>query len=186
MKLLVGIRFLMLLGVLMSSPGAMAQDSLFRVVESNVHFISQAPLETIEATSTELSGLIRPSDNSFAFTVPIRSFQGFNSPLQQEHFNENYMESNTYPRGTYSGTIVEEVKWGTPGIYNVRVKGKLDIHNQVVYRIVQATITISEDNIRIEADFTVPLADHDISIPRLLRQKIAEKIKVTVSATLTQ
>ncbi|HMQ63788.1 MAG TPA: hypothetical protein PKE06_24100, partial [Flavilitoribacter sp.] len=75
--------FTMGTGVLSGQPRLMTETG-------KISFKSDAPLELIEAASNELKGVIDPGRNGFAFSVNIQSFQGFNSPLQREHFNENY------------------------------------------------------------------------------------------------
>lgn len=161
------------------------QDARYRVEEGSVRFVSDAPLERIEAHSDDLQGLIDVATREFAFTLPVRSFQGFNSPLQQEHFYENYMDTEHHPKGQFSGRILEEVNLAVPGTYQVRAKGKLAVHGITVERIIPATVTIQQEEMTLIAQFEIPLSDHDISIPRIVRQKIAEDIAVTVEATLT-
>lgn len=163
----------------------MAQDLRYQLSNGYVHFVSDAPLERIEAESESLKGVIDVATREFAFTIPVRTFQGFNSPLQQEHFHENYMETDRNPNGQFTGRIVEEIDLTAPGIYQVRAKGTLRIHGIATERIIPATIEVKEGEMTLSALFDVPLSDHDISIPRIVRQKIAEDIAVTVEATFT-
>ena len=66
-----------------------AQESELLICrEGYVHFKSDAPLELIQASSRELAGVINCENLTFAYTIPINSFEGFNSPLQKEHFRE--------------------------------------------------------------------------------------------------
>lgn len=162
-----------------------AQEGLFRTTSGSVEFLSEAPLERIEAKSTALKGILNPVSREFAFTLPINSFEGFNSPLQQEHFNENYLESETHPKGQFSGAIIESIDLTQPGTYKVRAKGDLSIHGIAVERIIPIELMVGEGGMQVSASFIVPLADHDISIPRIVRQKIAEDIAVSVTATLS-
>ncbi|MDX1905604.1 MAG: YceI family protein [Bacteroidia bacterium] len=149
-----------------------------------VTFRSEAPLELISASSNELKGVIDAQTRTFAFSVMIRSFQGFNSPLQQEHFNENYLESNQYPKATFSGKIIEDIDFTQPGTYTLRTKGILTIHGVAQERIIRAVVTVSGGVMRVNAPFTVALIDHQIAIPKIVRQKIAEVISVTVQADM--
>src|SRR5687768_2798568 len=102
----------------------------YSITRSDMSFTSNAELELITAASNKAQGLIDPSTNQFAFTVDIKSFQGFNSALQREHFNEKYLESDKYPRARFSGKIIEPVDLTTDGSYDIRAKGDLDIHGQ--------------------------------------------------------
>lgn len=149
-----------------------------------VKFVSNAELERIEAASGSLQGVIDTRNNQFAFTVLVKSFEGFNSDLQREHFNEKYIESESFPRMAFSGKIIEAVDYDINGIYEVRAKGELDVHGQKQTRIIKSTIIIEDGSLSIESSFKVPLADHNIAIPRIVNQKIATEIEVTVNAVM--
>ena len=166
------------------TPIQTTQKIIFKTTSGKVKFISEAPLETITASSEELKGLIDTSKNTFAFSVSINSFKGFNSALQQEHFNENYMESSEYPVATFSGKIIEIVDFTKPGVVQVRAKGLLNIHGVKVERIIKSTITIGDNELSINSNFLVNLQDHNIKIPRIVYQKIAPEIAVDITATL--
>jgi hypothetical protein len=156
----------------------------FGTDNGTIEFVSNAELELIKASSQKLQGVIDPSTNQFAFSIPIQSFRGFNSELQREHFNEKYMESEKYPRISFSGKIIEQIDYTSDGTYEVRAKGDLDVHGQKQIRIIKSKIEISDGVLRILADFKVPLADHNISIPRIVNQKIATEIEVSVKADM--
>jgi polyisoprenoid-binding protein YceI len=152
--------------------------------DGTVKFTSDAPLEKIVATSKVLRGVIEPAARTFAFTIDITSFQGFNSPLQRVHFNENYMESGTYPMATFTGKFIEDVTLTTVGSYDVRVKGTLKIHGIEKERIIKGHVEVTDTGMHISSTFTILLEDHDIRIPRVVYQKIAKVVSVEVSATL--
>lgn len=156
----------------------------FSVEEGEIRFVSEAPLEVIRAQSDALRGLIDIEQQSFAFSLPISTFEGFNSPLQRVHFNENYMESKIYPEATFAGKIIEDIDLTTDAGYDVRVKGKLDIHGVTRERIMRGKISSSGGRIYISCDFDVVLEEHNIRIPRIVHQKIAEVIQVSVEASL--
>lgn len=150
----------------------------------SVRFRSDAPLELIQARSEELKSAIRLPDRSFAFRVKINSLQGFNSDLQREHFNENYLESEAYPEATFVGKIIETVDLRQPGEYTVRAKGTLTIHGEARERIIKSELVSDGETLRLSSFFTILLQEHDIDIPRIVNQKIAEEIEVWVTATL--
>jgi polyisoprenoid-binding protein YceI len=157
----------------------------FGTVNGKINFVSNAELELITASSNKLKGVIDPATNQFAFSVQVQSFLGFNSELQREHFNEKYMESEKYPQVTFTGKIIEQLDFTINGIYEVRAKGDLEIHGQKQTRIIRSTITIENGVIEIDSDFKVPLADHNIAIPRIVNQKIATEIEVRVEAVMS-
>lgn len=152
---------------------------------SSMTFTSNAELELISAKTDKVQGLIDPATNKFAFSVDVSTFQGFNSQLQREHFNEKYMESDKFPKARFSGKIIEPIDLSADGSYDVRAKGELEIHGQKQTRIIKSKVTVQNRVVRIESNFFVPLADHNISIPSIVRQKIATEIEVEFAATMS-
>ena len=157
----------------------------FNLERGEIGFTSNAELELIKASSKKFQGIIDPSTNQFAFVVLVQSFQGFNSELQREHFNEKYLESEKYPKASFTGKIIEQLDFTKDGTYEVRAKGDLDIHGQKQTRIIKSKLTIKNGVVSIETSFAVPLADHNISIPRIVNQKIATEIEVSFSAMMS-
>lgn len=156
----------------------------FAIESGSINFTSNAQLELIKASSDKVQGLLDSNTNQFAFTIDIKTFQGFNSQLQREHFNEKYMESERFPRARFSGKIIEAIDFSTEGTYDVRAKGDLEIHGIKQTRIIRSRITIRNSVIEIESRFMVPLADHNITIPNIVSQKIATEIEVDFRATM--
>lgn len=156
--------------------------AIYVIKKGQVSFHSNAKLELIKATSAQLKGIIDVEKRTFAFTVNIKSFDGFNSPLQKEHFNENYMESDKYPVASFSGRIIEEDDFTKDGIYNLRAKGKFSIHGVEQERILQGDITVKNGVMKLLCMFTVLLSEHEIKIPRIVHEKLASEIDITVTA----
>jgi polyisoprenoid-binding protein YceI len=161
------------------------EGDLFISNNGTVRFSSQAPLETIRAESKKLSGVLDVARRTYAFTVLINSFEGFNSPLQKEHFNENYMESDKIPSATFKGKIIEEVDLKTPGTYDVRAKGMMKIHGVEKEMIVKAKLVVKSGLINVTSNFSVMLKDFNINVPNIVNQKIASEIKVEVKMDMT-
>ncbi len=163
--------------------GAFAQNK-YGVESGRIDFASNAQLELIKASTDKVQGLIDPATQQFAFTVDIKSFMGFNSELQREHFNEKYLESEKYPRARFSGKIIEPVDFTVNNTYEVRAKGELEIHGLKQTRIIKSKIVVKNGVLNVSSTFSVPLADHNITIPNIVSQKIATEIEVDFSATL--
>lgn len=161
-----------------------SQGDIYRTSKGQISFRSDAPLEIITASSTEFKGIIDPAALTFGFTVPVATFRGFNNGLQQQHFYENYMETSKYPDATFTGKIIEHIDLTVPGTYNVRAKGQLDIHGHPQERIIKVTLVSDGNQIHAKTSFVVPLVDHQIEIPKIVNQKIAQEIKVDVQASL--
>ncbi len=164
--------------------GYHATAQLYAVQNGNVHFVSEAKLELIKASSNEMKGRLDISRKLFAFAVRINSFKGFNSPLQREHFNENYLESGRFPDASFSGKIIEDIDFSKDGQYIVRAKGMLNVHGVQQERIIKSTIDVKDGKIKLQSNFTVQLADHQIPIPKIVHEKLASEIKVEVKANM--
>ncbi|MHC1702307.1 MAG: YceI family protein [Tenuifilaceae bacterium] len=162
-----------------------SQGILYYTSSGKVSFTSDAPLEVIKASSNAMVGAVKSSDRSFAFSVQVTSFEGFNSSLQRTHFNENYLESGKYPKITFEGKIIEDINIGKDGTYNIRGKGKFSIHGITQERIVACKIVVTNGKLLISSTFSVFLDDHNIKIPAVVNQKIAEEITVTVNLDMT-
>lgn len=159
-------------------------SQIYQTTSGKISFKSDAPLEIIRASSTDLIGLIDIVKKNFSFKIHVHSFQGFNSPLQKEHFNENYMESDKYPEASFNGKIIEDVDLSVDGTYQVRTKGILNIHNVPQERIIASDVIVKQNIITVHSSFTILLSDHNIPIPTVVNQKLANEIKVEVNATL--
>ncbi|MFK7921585.1 MAG: YceI family protein [Bacteroidia bacterium] len=149
-----------------------------------VTFSSNAPLELIQAESDELQGAIDPAKNTFAFSLRMVSLDGFNSELQREHFNEKFIESRFYPKATFSGKLIERIDFSQNGSYEIRAKGVFEVHGVEQERIIRATLTIADDIWSVKSNFKVLVADHDITIPQVVFQNIAEEIDVAIDIQL--
>jgi polyisoprenoid-binding protein YceI len=132
-----------------------------------------------------MEGIIDAKALSFAFIVSVNTFKGFNNGLQQQHFYENYLETDKYPDASFSGKIIESVDLTKPGTYEVRAKGQLHIHGRSQERIIKVLIVSTGTSLEATTDFSVPLTDHQITVPKIVNQKIAREIAVTVRARMT-
>ena len=172
-----------LLWLLFAQATLMAQDTMrWKLSRSLITFVSEAPLEHIEATNEGAAGVLDLGSRAFAVQIPMAEFEGFNSPLQREHFNENYMDSRTHANATFAGRLIESVDLTTPGRYGVRAKGDLVIHGVKKERIIPCEVVVARDGIRVSSDFDVAVDEHGIRIPRVVQQKVAPVVRVKVYA----
>ena len=159
---------------------------IFEIKKGTISFHSDAELELIKASSDQLKGLVDIQKKTFAFKIAMNSFRGFNSPLQQEHFNENYVESNTFPDASFAGKIIEEDDLTKDGTYIIRAKGILTVHGVQQERIIRCNLTVKQGKIKTTSSFTVLLSDHNIKIPRIVSEKLSSEIKVDIQADLEE
>lgn len=156
----------------------------FRTSEGIVEFVSDAPLELITAKSEKLVGIISIENSEFAFEVSINSFIGFNSPLQNEHFLENYMQVDRYPTANFTGSIIEIIDFNKSGLFKVKAKGKFNIHGVEQMMILDIDLEINEDGMIANSEFDILLEDYEIKIPKIVNKKIANSIHISVHVEL--
>lgn len=151
-----------------------------------ISIYSETPIETIKADNNQVAGALDTSTGEMVFEVLSRSFH-FERALMERDFNENYIESEKYPRSTFKGRIdnLSDVDFKKNGIYKVNVKGELTIHGKTREITEPGTIEVSNGEIRGDSKFHLVPEDYDIKIPGIVRSKINESMLVTVSMKYT-
>lgn len=150
-----------------------------------ISFFSHGPIEDIAAKNTTTKPLLNTATNDIAYKITIKGFD-FDKEVMEEHFNEKYLESDKYPNATFSGKINEKIDYKTDGVHKVTVTGKLKIHDVEKERTIPGTISIKGGEVSVESKFIVTLKDHNIEIPSIVAQNIAEMVEVTIKSTLTE
>lgn len=143
-------------------------------------------VEDITGTNKSVSCAFRPSTGDMQFSVKIKSFE-FWSQLLQEHFNENYMESDKYPDSKFYGKVtnMDKVNINKDGTYAVTVAGKLTIHGITKDVETKGTLKIAGDNIAASSEFLVILDDYKIAIPSVVKDKLSKTAKIKITCTFT-
>ena len=174
-------KLLIFLPAILLAPSCMSY--IYNIKSMSVTFFSKAPLEDITAINKVSKPILNTATGDVIVKVPIQGFI-FEKALMQEHFNENYMESEKYPDASFKGKITEPIDWKKDGTYKLNIAGKLLVHGVEKDRTLPVVITIKGGEITVESKFTITLKDHNITIPELVFQKIAETVDVTLNATL--
>lgn len=148
----------------------------FKSSKSYVRFYSDAPMEDIEAVNESSTSLIDINSKAIVIVVPIKSFD-FAKELMEEHFNENYLESDEYPKATFKGKIID---WdGSEGTKKVTAKGTLEMHGVTNEITIEGDIEYDGKMIKVATVFPIRLEDYKIDIPKAVFYKIAEEVEVT-------
>jgi polyisoprenoid-binding protein YceI len=158
---------------------------MFITKNGKVSFYSDGSLEKIEAYNTQVNSAINITTGQFVFKVLMKSFS-FEKALMQEHFNENYVESDKFPNATFQGLVanLNDVDFSALGTYDAIIEGDLTIHG-IKNKVKEiGTFEVKEGGIIGSATFFVKLADYDISIPGAVTGKIAEDIEISVDVDL--
>ncbi len=149
---------------------------------AKVSFFSSTVMEDIEGKSAVGGSVIDTRSGNIIFKVKNTSFQ-FKKKLMQEHFNENYMESEKYPVSEFKGTIKGPINMDVDGTYKVSIEGNLNIHGISKAYKTQADLIVSKGTLNANAVFKAKIADHGIEIPTLVFKNIAEYVEVRIQAT---
>ena len=149
---------------------------------ASVSFFSKTSMEDIDAVNNQALSVLNATTGDLQFSLSVKGFH-FKKPLMEEHFNENYMESEKYPKSTFKGQItdIKSVDFTKNGTYKVSVKGDLTMHGVTKNVTVPGTVTIENGKVSANAKFIIALADYDITIPKIVQQTIQKTIELTIS-----
>ncbi|MEZ5084480.1 MAG: YceI family protein [Bacteroidales bacterium] len=151
----------------------------------HIKFYSETPMETIEAHNRQVNSALDITSGDFVFKVLMKSFE-FEKALMQEHFNENYVESDKYPNATFQGKVsnLDKIDFKTAGEYKVLVDGELTIHGVTMKVAESGTFTVLDGKIDAISTFIVKPQDYKIKIPNTVIDNIADEIEVTVNVSM--
>lgn len=145
-----------------------------------IGFYSKTPLEDIKAENRQVYAVIDATNKKLAFTLLMKGFT-FRKQLMQTHFNENYVESDLYPKASFSGIYTGNIDVKANGAYNILVNGIMNLHGVTKNIEVPATVVVSDNKLSASAAFEMIPQDYNIQIPSLVKEKIAKTIGVKVS-----
>lgn len=158
-----------------------AQSKYF-TKKAKVSFYSEAEEENIEAHNSRSISIFEKETESLEFSVLVKSFI-FEKALMQEHFNENYMESDKFPKAKFKGKAegLSKVDLSKDGTVKLPVTGNLIMHGVTKEVSTIMTFTVKSGKISAQSEFNVLLKDYNIKIPNVVGKKIAEEITIKVN-----
>ena len=153
----------------------------------HIQFYSETPIETIEANNRQVNSALDISTGDFVFKVLMKSFE-FEKALMQEHFNENYVESDKFPNASFKGKIINlgDINFTSPGEYEAQVQGVMTIHGVAVEISEAGIFIVGKGQVKGSSKFIIKPEDYDIKIPNTVVNNIAEEIEVTVEVILEE
>jgi hypothetical protein len=156
-------------------------QNIYMTRNGQASFFSKTPMENIEAVNNEVNSMINPITGEIVFAILVKGFR-FEKALMEEHFNENYMESNKIPKSTFQGKIINlaKVDFTSDGSYPITVDGDLTIHGVKKHITPSGTLTVDNDKVTVMSSFLVKLADFNIERPALVTEKIAESVEIKI------
>ena len=175
------VKLLWLVALLASMQWTVAQTRYF-TKNGKVSFYSKAPMENIEAHNAKGVSVFDMASGRIEFSVLLKGFE-FEKAKMQEHFNEEYVESDKYPKAVFAGTIkdIGNLKTTKDGTYTVQVNGTLSMHGVTKPQTAQATFTVKNGAISAVSELNVPLTDYNIKIPALVADKVSNNVKIVIN-----
>jgi hypothetical protein len=161
--------------------GKAQAQQLWNSQKTFVSFFSSTIMEDIEAKSASGSSVLDGGTGAIVFKVANTSFH-FKKKLMQEHFNENYMESEQHPYSTFKGKLKDMPDLSKNGTYVVAFDGSLDLHGVTKAYQGNVNLVVANGMISTKSLFKIRIADHDIKIPKLVFKNIAEYVEVRIEA----
>ena len=149
----------------------------FLTKKGMISFFSETPIENIEAQNNQVLSIVDANSGKMAIAILMKSFM-FKKALMQEHFNENYVESDKYPKATFKGDIIDFDSITTSEI-TLAIKGDLTIHGKTKEITIDAVTKKTDEVIQMKGNFFINLTDFDVKIPSVVKNNISEKIKVS-------
>lgn len=179
------INFFVLLLVIVVNTDGFAQKLITKT--GSIKFQASIPsYEEVAAENKSVSAVLEQSTGDFAALVLIKGFR-FKVALMEEHFNENYMESEKFSKATFKGKIEDfDISEITNGSKNFTLKGDLTIHGKTKPVSVIVKISKTANGVNAVGLFEVKPEDFEIEIPGLVRKKIADKIKINYNFLLVK
>lgn len=172
-----------LVGILLLIVGAAVAQPLYVARNGNIQFFSSTPIEDIKAINKKVYSSLNTKDGVLQFLVTINQFE-FKKSAMQEHFNdEDYMNSEKYPRSEFKGKItnLSAIDFSKNGTYAASIEGQLLMHGVTRTVKMNGNLTVNNGKITGTAKFPVRLEDYDIKVPKIVFKKIAEEVEVTVN-----
>ena len=141
--------------------------------------------ETVKAINKSGTCVLDKSTGAVEMAVLIKGFV-FERALMQEHFNENYMESDKYSKANFVGKLENPaaLDTGKDGTYKVNTTGTLTIHGVSKTVTVPVTFAVKSGNVSATVNFSVASADYDIAIPSMVADKVGKSVNISITAGL--
>ena len=171
--------FVLLFTIFLSS--SLVAQKNYSTKNAEVHFIA---VDDSDIDAVNKNAVCRlQSNGDMSFIMLIKDFT-FEMEGMQKHFNEEYLESDQFPRAFFNGKIANfsTVNFAKDGKYPITVTGTMQVHGVNKAMQTSGLIEIKNGMPTATAKFTVTLKDFKIG--GILIKMVADKINIDISAAL--
>lgn len=175
----------LLLSLLMGN-FAFSQKVMTRTGEVKFDATVPSSIDEIAGTNTTASCIFDEATGDLVTLVLVKSFK-FKSPLMEEHFNENYMESTKFPKSTFKGKVLNFDKSKLSATKtSYELEGDLTIHGVTKKVKTKVYLSLNAGKVTVSTSFSVNLAEYKVEIPNLVKDKIAKEAKLNINFVLAE
>lgn len=180
---------MLFLSLMITILGSYTMNAQSKYIDKNGKIVFEASeqlFEEVKAETASATAILDTETNQIASLALVKGFL-FKNSLMQEHFNENYIESDTYPKATFKGELLDfdsSKLTGSPS--EITVDGKLQLHGKEKDIRTNFSVHKVGNTIMMEGEFKVAPEDFDIGIPKIVRNKIAKEVLVQINFKLEQ
>lgn len=174
----------LILAMLIFAPTLASLGQKHFTKSGEISFVSDAPLEKIEAVNHQASSVIDLESGRIQWAVLIKAFE-FEKALMEEHFNENYLESSKYPKATFKGKIAdhEKIDLASDNEIVTMASGILEIHGVAREVDISVSLLVDKSTLTGHTKFEVLLSDFNIEIPAVVADNLSNTVEIEVKAS---
>lgn len=140
---------------------------------------SMPSFEEVKAKNENVTCILNTTSGEIAALALMKGFR-FKIALMEEHFNENYVESDTYPKATFKGKIENFDLNKLSGTKEYVLKGKLEMHGKTNEIATKATLKKTNEILNLTSNFVVNIEDYNIKIPSVVSKKLSKQAKISL------
>lgn len=160
-------------------------QSKYLTKTGTLNFEASVPsFEEVAAKNESVTAILNTENGDFAALAFVKAFR-FKNALMEEHFNENYAESDTHPKATFKGNI--EGFDVSNGDTTKSIDGSLTFHGVTKeIKDISMAIKIVDNKITLSGNFKVMVSDFDIEIPKIVSNKLSDEVSVDFNFELVK
>ncbi|MEH6763960.1 MAG: YceI family protein [Aequorivita antarctica] len=151
----------------------------------SLNFEASVPsFEEVAAKNNSVTVIINAENGEIAALALVKAFR-FKNALMEEHFNENYAESDKFPKATFKGKLLAFSFEKLIEVNDLFIEGELEFHGvSKHFDKIPVTLEYSNDKIILSGNFSAKASDFDIKIPKIVQSKVKDEVQINFNFEL--
>lgn len=158
-------------------------DGFHTTRQGQVAFFSYTAVENIEAVNNQVVCVLNTKTGEINASILMRAFE-FRKTLMRDHFNESYIESDLYPKATFSGLITDFDSKANASQTRI-ITGLFTLRDKEIPLTFKVKIDCENKSYTITGVAETLVKHYGIKIPKLLTSNIAKNIQISFNFELT-